>query len=70
MVHLDGAVVASRSDPLAVGAEAQAVDRQTVALVGEDASLSSNVPQLYRNQRVQKKMDEMNGMINANRSVP
>ena len=44
--HLDGALLSGRGDPLSVGAELDAVDLLAVALVGEDAALAPDVPQL------------------------
>ena len=44
--HLDGALLSGGGDPLSVGAELDAVDLLAVALVGEDAALAPDVPQL------------------------
>ena len=44
-IHLYGSFFSCRGDPLAVGAEFEAVDPLAVAFIGEDATLSPAVPQ-------------------------
>jgi hypothetical protein len=46
LTYLDVTIVAGRSNPLAVGAEAKTIDRRAVALVGEDAAFTLYIPQL------------------------
>ena len=47
-LYLCSSVCAGGDYPLAIGAELNAVDHVTVALVGEDAALPSHVPQLWQ----------------------
>ena len=46
--YLDSAVLTGGHNPLAVWTELQAADNVTVALVGEDAAFSSDIPQLLQ----------------------
>ena len=44
--YLDSSVISGRCNPLAIRTESEAVDRQTMSFVGEDASLPADIPQL------------------------
>lgn len=48
--HLNHGVLPSGRNPLAVGAEFEAVDCFVMALVGEDAALATDVPQLQKGE--------------------
>ena len=46
MSHLNGSLLPRRGDPLSVRAELELVDAPAVALVREDATLATDVPEL------------------------